>query len=414
MAVDYALQGVWTPYPWLNFLPKTQYGIAQQWFVNRVPLQSRLRVLPTNNYKFNQVTYKFRPRQVNIVADPTTGTSITVLDGSFVLNGDTIKLPSGEFVEVTADPTINQPSSNDVLTVRRGIGTQFGSVAIVGATAITTGADGSGIGTSHPAYGWLTGNSRTGGEKFQKGIMQVPTTRPQYVQTFQHVVQTSGIIQAMGSGLPLPAGIPTPFEKNKMDSLQSIVDDVENAFLYGVGEDLSTTNQRAKTTGLFSLIQTNAVTSPQNASAYQPTDFMHDCIAPIRANGGKPSLMMVSNNFMIGLAKWGFPLQRFLPAENGGMTRYGVQIESFRCPFLGDIEIAENMWLNQLGYAAIVLTAEEAAARALEEVNFKAYGRTGDTGVAGEGDWIGRMGLELENEYHHSYVTGITGFAQQT
>ena len=412
MAVDYAYQGVLTPYPWLSVMPKTQYGIAQQWFVNRVPLQSFLPVLPTNNISFSLVTYKFRPRQITVVADPgAAGTMLTVLDGSFILNGDVIVLPSGEYVEATNAPTINQPTAPDTVPIRRGVGTGYGSQTIVAGTAIPT-VSGTAISTANPALGWAVGNSRTGGEKYQLGINQVPTSRPQYVQTFQHVVQTSGVMQAIGGALPLPAGIPTPWEKNKHDAMQALVDDVENSCLYGVGEAVSGTNQRPKMYGAFNLITTNAVTSPTNASAYKPSDFENDVLGPIRTNGGQPSLMMISSGFRIGLARWGFPLQRFYDVQ--GKTTYGKDIQTYRSPFLGDIEIIENMWLNRLGKAAMVFTREEVALRELESLDYKPYGRTGDTGAQGEGDWIARMALEVQNEFHHGYVTGITGFSQES
>ena len=396
----FATQGPLVPQQWMPVFPKTQFGIAQAWYVNRAPLTSRRPSLPCPNVSFNLVGYKFRPRNISIVADPgTAGTTFSVADASYILNGDIISLPTGEIMEVISTPDPNANTFN----VRRGIAAT--TPATLGGAAVTTGA---------PVTAFNIGNSRTGGEKFQSAIIQTPGYRTQWVQTFQHVVSVGGLMQAVGAALPLPPATPTPFEKNKMDSLQNLMDDVENSSLYGTAEGIGqvstgTTNTRSKMGGLLSLISTNAVTAPTNASSFKPSDFEGQVLSPIRANGGQPSIIHMSNGFRAGLVNWGLPLQRYV----NGYTAFGVEIVTYRSPFIGDIELVENMWLNRLGNAAIVLTEEECRFRTLEELNYKPYGRSGDTGVQGEGDWIHRTAIELDNEFHHGYVTGITGFAPQ-
>jgi len=393
-------QGILLPAALQNQLPKTQFGIAQLWFVNRTPLTSRFPKFPVGNVSFNMVGYKFRPRTTLLAATIGTGdTTLTLSDASILMNGDVLQLSTGECVEITAAPN----TVTNQVTVRRGIGTAQaiagGGPNPVPATAIAS--------LTAPANTITNlGNSRTGGEINQLAISQLPTSITQWVQVFQHVVQVSGVMQDI-QGFPWPGNVPAPFPKNKLDAVQNCMDDIELSSLYGVGEAISTSNSRPKMYGICNLLVTNnkAASSP---TAYKPQNLIADAIQPIRSNGGNPSVIMVSPDFLTGLSTWGMGLQRFA----AGTTPFGVDIDVFYSPFIGPIPIIDNMWLR--AGSALVLTAEEVRYRVLHDVEYQPYGRRGDTGPAdnnGEGDWIGRLAIEVDNEAHHSYITGVTAFA---
>lgn len=387
-------QGLLLPSAVSSYLPKTQFGIAQLWFVNRTPLISRLPKAPVGNIKFDMVGYKFRPRTAVLAATIDNAvTTLTLADASHLMQGDVLLLSTGEAVEMTAPPNGN------AVTVRRGIGTTQTGQTVTGATAIaalTGGADAIKV----------IGNSRTGGEIDQIAVAQIPSVMSQYVQTFQHVVQVSGVMQDI-QGFPWPAATPGPFAKNKMDAMQNFMDDVEYTSLYGVGEALGGSNTRPKQYGIVNLLSTNKATGT-NPSAYKPVDFMGDTMQKIWTNGGNPSVIFASSSFMTGLAVWGGNVQRI----SAGVTPFGTDIQVFYSPYIGPVPIIPNMWLA--AGSALVLTQEEVRFRILKEPVYEKYGRRGDTGSEannGEGDWIGRLAIEVDNEAHHAYVSGITGFA---
>jgi hypothetical protein len=396
---DIYQQGIMLPAPLAAQLPKTQFGIAQLWFINRTPLLSRFPKVPVGNISFDMVGYQFRPRTLKLTATIGTGdTTFTVSDASILMNGDVLQLSTGEAVEITAAPNI----AANTISVRRGIGTAQtiagGGPSPVAATAIAALTGGADAITN-------LGNSRTGGEINQLAISQIPTKVTQYVQTFQHIVQISGVMQDI-QGFPYP-GNATPFPRNKMDAAQNLFDDVELNSLYGVGEALGGTNSRPKQYGICNLLVTNNKTA-SNAGTYRPTDFLKDAIQPIRTNGGRPSVILASPSFLTGLATWGNSLQLL----SAGATAFGTQIDVFYSPFIGPIPIIEEMWLKDI--SALVLTGEEIRFRVMKDPEYEPYGRRGDTGPAannGEGDWIGRLAVEVDNEAHHAYVKGITNFS---
>jgi hypothetical protein len=166
-------------------------------------------------------------------------------------------------------------------------------------------------------------------------------------------------------------------------------------------------NTRPKQYGITNLLSTNKDTAT-NPSAYKPVDFMGDTMEKIWSNGGNPSVIFASVSFMTGLATWGGSVQRL----SAGVTPFGTDIQVFYSPFIGPVPIIPNMWLAP--GSVLVLTQEEVRFRILKEPVYEPYGRRGDTGSAannGEGDWIGRLAVEVDNEAHHAYVSGITGFA---
>ncbi len=393
-----------TLYPWLAYKPTTVYGIAQQWFLPRSPFMSRFPTETTNAVEFKMVGHNFRSRVTKVVnAASATDTIITVADASILMNGDSVKFDSGEAAELVGAPDIVA----NTIRIARGKGGTTAAAITAQSTLFNM------------------GNSRTGSEKFQAGISPLPSSTSQYVQTFQHIVSVSGLVQAVGrqGGFPVPPGQASPFDADKMRAMQNLVDDVEVSSLVGIGEPLSSVNARPKQKGLFYILRTTNLGpggtangfsgEPRNRTAYKPTDFEKDVLGPIRASGGKPALMMISNQFRTGLVQWGFTLQ----VINSGQTYFGVPVETYYSPFLGAIQIIENMWLDVCfpgSASAIVLTEGMIRYRVLEQLDFKAYGRQGDTGAAGEGDWIHRCGLEVDNEQMHGMVQGITDFATQT
>jgi hypothetical protein len=398
---DIYQQGIMLPAPLAGQLPKTQFGIAQLWFVNRTPLFSRFPKLPVGNISFNMVGYRFRPRTLTLTATIGAGdTTFTVSDASILMNGDVLQLSTGEAVEITAAPN----TANNTISVRRGIGTAQtigpGGPSPVAATAIASLTAPANLVTN-------LGNSRTGGEINQLAISQIPSSVTQYVQTFQHVVQVAGVMQDI-QGFPWPGPTPAPFPKNKLDAMQNLFDDVENTALYGVGEALVPGgNSRPKMYGITNLLVTNNKVAT-NASAYKPQDFLKDAIQPIRSQGGRPSVILASTDFLTGLATWGMPAQLISPGENG----FGVPIDVFYSPFIGPIPIVEEMWLA--AGSCLVLTGEEVRWRVLKDPVYQPYGRRGDTGdydSNGEGDWIGRLAIEVDQEAHHAYIHGISGYA---
>lgn len=390
-------QGMLLPNVVADFLPKTQFGIAQQWYVNRTPLTARLPTAPVGNVEFMMIGYKNRPRTAKLGATVLVGaTTLTLTDASYIMNGDVLELSTGEAVEVTDHPN----TTANTVAVRRGVGTAQTGQTVVPATAI---ADITTDPTDADII--ILGNSRSGGEVNQLAIQQKPTSRKQFVQSYQHVVSVSGLMQDI-QGFPWP-GNATPFAKNKMDALQNLMDDIEYSSLYGVGESGGANLYRYKQYGIVNCLSTNKKAAT-NGNAYKPSDFIADALKPIWSNGGRPSVMFASVSFMTGLAVWGNGLQRL----SAGRTAFGVDIDVFYSPFVGDIPIVPNMWLRE--GSVLTLTADQVRMRFMHEPDYQPYGRRGDTGPAsnnGEGDWIARAAIEVNNEAMHSYVTGINTFS---
>lgn len=391
-------QGFQLPEDLRAVIPDTYIGIAQNWFVNRTVLAARFPKLPIPTDIFQMVGYQFRPRTLTLTGGASAGalttgdTTLTFSSTKYLNVGDVIQLSTDEAVEV-----LTIPSSTSV-TVARGIGTDAanGSFTHTAATGIAT------IDSTNNAA-TIVGNSRTGAEVDQTGFEQVPGTATQYVQSMQQIVQVGGKTQAMAQAIPLPPGVASPFDKNKLDAMQNFMDDLEYAGLYGVGESPSdAASKRGKMYGIVNLLATNKTTSPTNASAYKPVDFQRDTINKIVANGGRCGMIMVSNEFLEGLATWGQSAVR-IPA---GSSAFGVAIDMYSTPLFPNVPLVHNMWLKP--YTALALTTEEVRWRYIRTLDYLPYGIRGD---AVEGEWHGDYAIEVDNEAHHAYVSGITGWA---
>jgi hypothetical protein len=122
--------GVQTPFQVSGVTVQEIFGIAINWFAPRAPLLYRTAKRPFGGPTYQITVPAYRPRSTTLGAavTDTTGTSHTLADGSFVMEGDVLEYVSGERVEVTA-------VSGNTITVRRGIegtaaATQLNSTAV--------------------------------------------------------------------------------------------------------------------------------------------------------------------------------------------------------------------------------------------------------------------------------------------
>ena len=353
--------------------------VAINWYVNRCPLVTRVPRVQGGSTTFTMVNRSFRNRLATVAAAAlATDTQIALVDTSALMNGDVIELASGERVELTGDPNVIA----NTIQVRRG------------AEGSTPAAAASGDIVR------LIGNSRTGGEVNQAGVAFKPVGVTQYCQTWQHPVQVSGSLQA-SLGYQPQSGASTPFDQNKMDALQNLMDDMEFSSYYGRGEDPSVSG-RPKQKGLRALLASNVVTAPTNAAAYKPTDLIRDTLEKCRIGGGDPDVLVVSTNFMTGLATWGHAAQRV----NAGSTVFGTPIDVFEAPFLGGVSLIEAPLLKP--FTAICLTSSEVRMRMKRNEFWNPRGSRGD---AFEGDWLAEGAIEIENQAHHAWIEGITAFS---
>lgn len=352
--------------------------VAINWFVNRCPLVTRIPRVPVASSTFTVINRSNRTRRGNLASAATASdTSLSLVDASSLMNGDVLELPSGERVELVAAPN---PTANTV-SVRRGVEGTTPAAAASGAEVL------------------LIGNSRTGGEVDQLGVAIKPTGTTQFCQTWQHPVQVSGSLQAT-AGYQTDPGLQSPLDQVRMEALRNLVDDMEFTSYYGLGEDPAT-SARPKQRGLRSMLVTNRTTAPANAGAYKPSDLIRDTFEKCRRAGGDPDVLLVSSNFMTGLAVWGHAAQRI----DAGTNVFGVPIEIFEAPFLGGVTLIEAPLLKP--FTAVALTSSEVRMRMKRNEFWSPRGPRGD---AFEGDWVAEGALEVQNESHHAWLEGITAF----
>lgn len=215
----------------------------------------------------------------------------------------------------------------------------------------------------------------------------------QSCQTWQHPIRCREY--------PSPRKNAAPFDQNRMDALQDLMDEMEISSYYGNGEDSPVTG-RSQQKGVRELLTTNRTTSPENASAYRPTDFIRDTLEKCRAGGGDPDVVLVSTNFMHGFAIWGHAVQRL----NAGSNVFGTPIDVFESQFLGGVTIIEAPLLKP--FTAICLTSSEIRLRMKRNEFWNPRGTRGD---ASEGDWIAEGAIEVEREQHHAWLEGVTAFS---
>ena len=366
----------WNPFN-VGLIPNDVFGVAINWYINRCPLTTRLPKGPVGSPHFLITNDDYRPRQLTLTGAFASGadTTLTVADATVLDEGDVLLVES-EYVLVTATPV-----TATTATVQRAYA---GSTGAAHASAVTA---------------YLITNTRTGAEVNIDAMSRIPAAVTQYCQTVQHAYSVGGALQADYNYM---GGFTTPLQRDKMMAMQHVMDDFESACYYGPGVPLQAQFTRPAMKGLTGLIVTNKTTTPVNGSAYKSTDLMRDTIAKCTAAGGNPGLLVVSSDFQTGLATWGQPLVRL----DAGASVFGVNIDLYEAPFLTGIRILVAPLLKQ--GTAFCLSANEVRIRMKRDMFDKPRGSRGD---AEEGDIIMEGAIELDNEAHHAYVTGISGYA---
>lgn len=357
-------------------IPSDVFGIAINWFVNRTPVISRFPKLPVGSPQFLVTNDNYRPRSNplnNAGALTNVATSMIVTDGSIFEPGDVVQIES-EYMLVTGVAT-------NVLTITRGYA---GTTAASHADLL-------------PVY--LVSNSRTGAEVNLTSVSRIPVAVTQYCQTVQHAYQVGGALQANDNYF---GGQTTPLDRDRMLAVQHVMDDFESASYYGKGVALSATTTRPLMKGIQTLLSTNNTASPTNAAAYKPSDLVRDTLQACFNGGGNPTLLIVSTDFLSGFAVWGHAAQRL----QAGASVFGTPIDLFEAPFLSGVSIIPAPLLR--AGTAICLSAPEVRIRLKRPLVDKPRGSRGD---AFEGDIIMEGAIEVDNEAHHAWVSGITAFA---
>ncbi|MGO9598113.1 MAG: DUF5309 family protein [Isosphaeraceae bacterium] len=363
-------------------IPNDVFGVAINWFVNRTPLVSRLAKLPTGAPQFLVTNDNYRPRSNplnNGAQVTTTATTIGMTDASIFDIGDVLQLEQ-EYLLVTGTPDSGTSAAN-TLTVTRGY-----------------------AGTAAAAHNdqlpvFLVSNSRTGAELNVTSVSRIPQAVTQYCQTVQHAYQVGGALQSDHNYI---TGFATPLDRDRMLAIQHVMDDFESACYYGKGVPISATGSRPLMKGISSLLQTNVVTTPTNGAAYKPSDLVRDTMQACFNGGGNPTVLVVSTDFLSGFAVWGHAAMRL----NAGSNVFGTPIDLFEAPFLSGISIIPAPLLRP--GTAICLSDPEVRIRLKRPMIDKPRGSRGD---AFEGDIIMEGAIEVDNEAHHAWVTGVTAFA---
>jgi len=364
-------------------IPNDVFGVAINWFVNRTPLISRLPKLPTGAPQFLVTNDNYRPRSnpMNNSGVLASGaTSLVVTDGTIFDVGDVVQIDS-EYMLVTA-----VVGSTNTLTLTR---------AYSNTTAVSH-AD------SLPVY--LVSNARTGAEVNVTSVSRIPAAVTQYCQTVQHAYQVGGALQADANYV---TGFATPLDRDRMLAMQHVMDDFESATYYGRAQAMSASVNRPTMLGLgggttYGLLRTNYTTSPTNSAAYKPADLVRDTIQAVFNGGGNPTVLLVSTDFLNGFAVWGHAAMRL----NAGGNVFGTPIDLFEAPFISGIAIIPAPLLRP--GTVVCLSDPEVRIRLKRPMIDKPRGSRGD---AFEGDIIMEGAIEVDNEAHHAWVSGVTAFA---
>lgn len=373
-------QGIQTPYASqnANVIPFDVFRMAINWFPNRCPLLYQLSKLPLNALTFYMNNDTYRPRTVaNTAAYTSADTTLTVADTTGITNGDILEIGS-ERLLVTA------VNNSTVVTV-------------VGAQEGTTQAN-----HANNSVVTIVTNARTGADVDQLAMSRLASATAQYSQTVQHAYQVGGSLQSTTNFMD---GAITPLDRDRMMAVQHVMDDFERALYFGKGQALSSTVNNQSMKGCKTILATNSVTSPTNASSYKPSDFNRDTLQKAINAGGEPNLLLVSTDFMSGLSTWGYTLQHL----DVGTTELGIKPTIYNVSFLGGVRLVPAPLLGT--GTAIALNTLEVKLRIKRALNDYPRGRRGD---AEEGDMIMEGALDIENESHQAWVSGITTFAVQS
>lgn len=368
--------GIQNPFTVNGITVNPVYAFATNFFANRTPLSARLPAEGIGADRFKITNDRFRPSSTALSAGvDAIVTTIPVDDGTF--------FQSGDVVEVDTETMLVTAVSGNNLTVTRGYAGTTAAAHLIDATL------------------YVIGNTRTGGEVDVDGISYTPTSTDQYLQTIQHPWQVGGSL-ATNSAVALPSGVPDWVTREKLAAMQRAMDDTERSYYYGKGVARAATTTKPAMYGLRSLLTTNNTTTPTNAGAYKPEDLIRDTIQKCYDGGGNPQVLLVSTDFLTGFATWGYAAQRLDAGENV----FGTPISVLEVPFLSGLAIVPAPLLRT--GSAFCLSEGEVKQRIKRALYNKDRGSRGD---AEEGDIITELAIEVENEAHHAYVTGITAFA---
>jgi hypothetical protein len=377
--------GIQTPYQSLNanVIPPDVYRVAINWQPNRCPLQYDLAKLPINALSFYLNSDNFRPSnpiaRVNS-AYTSTGTSITVTDSTLFNVGDVLLIESERFL-------VSAVNTNNTITVSYAFEntTQANHANNTAITLITSATDGAAVDKA--------------------AMSRIPSTVQQFCQTVHHAVQVGGSL-ASTDGAYL-GGSTSPFDRDLGMAIQHTMDDFERALYYGKGTvgGISSTLGTQTMKGFQTLLTTNAVTSPTNASAYKPSDFITDGFQAAFNAGGTPDTILVSQDFLGGLSRWGYLQQQVNP----GSTELGIATNRFYFPLYGGVKIVPAPQLRS--GTAVIFDSKDVRIRLKRPLMVKPRGSRGD---AMETDVIMEGALEVENEYRSVWISGVTGFAVQS
>lgn len=372
-------QGAFTPYDYLPSVRIPIYGIAMGSFVNRTPLFTRLPQAPLGALSFVTSTVLFRPSSTTLNnggAVAAGATSIVVADASMFQTGDTIEVDAEEYL-IT------------------GVNTATNALTVVPGYAGTTTA-----GHADLATVYLISNTRTGGEINVYGISRVPTALAQYAQTFQHPYHVGGSL-ASATDYALPPGVASVVGRERMMAMQDCSDDVERAMYYSRPVPITSTTSKPAQAGLRTQLVTNKTLQPTNYNAYKPSDLIRDTLSKVYGAGGDPNVLLMSTDWMSGLSTWGQPLVRI----EAGSTKLGVAIDEFEAPFLSGVSIIPAPLLRP--GTVICLSSSEVRNRVKRNLFDKPRGSQGD---ADQGDILYEGAIEVDNESHHAWVSGITNW----
>lgn len=373
-------QGIQVPYPSsnANVIPPDIFRMAINFFPERCPLLYNLSKFPLNALTFYTNDDTYRPRTTTLGgAYTSTGTTLTVSDSTGITVGDVLEVDSERFL-VTA---INNATTVTVTYAFEG----------------TTNAN-----HSNSSTVTIVTNARTGADVDQSAMSRLASAVAQYAQTVQHPYQVGGSLQSTSNFM---GGLTTPLDRDRMMAIQHVMDDFERAMYYGKGQALSSTISNQTMKGFKTRLTTNNTTSPTNASAYKPSDFNRDTLQKCLTNGGSPNLILVSSDFLQGLHTWGWNLQ----LVDAGASELGIKPTVYTTPFIGSCMLVPAPLLAT--GTAIAMNTREVRIGIKRRLFDKPRGSRGD---AEEGDIIMEGAIEVENESHHAWVSGITGWAVQS
>lgn len=370
------------PFPPYNTLDSTIpdiSAIAAEWFINTLPLSSRLTQVESDGPNYKVVQDKPKPKSTALTtAIASNATTALVVADASVYDVDDMIEALGEYMLVTAVNT-----ATNTLTVTRGYADTTALAAIAQGT---------------PVY--IVGNSRTGSAVDIEAMTLGQNSFLQWNQTFQHAYSIGG---ATASNRRYVSEHGLPLQRDIWNATQRTETDIEDAMAYGRRVAITGPGSKPAMAGIRQQCVTNRVTTPTNGSAYKSSDFIRDTFQRIADSGGKPTHCLVSTDFLSGFAAWKTPAIRFADA---GVTEFNVAIDTFTVSFMPGVLFIPAPRFRP--GTAFMFNEAEVRKRVKRSTFDKPRGSRGD---AYEGDIISECSVEVLNEQHQAWVEGITVFA---